>query len=145
MSFAVEIIRYLAKYAIGMEWSMDELLAVFKALSDRNRLRIISALRAHESLCACQLTELIQVTGATLSRHMGILVSSGLVTSMKEGRWVHYSMCQGEELNAALLEWMEERLSGDPQVSSDLETLIGITSVDREEICRKQRSSECHS
>ena len=63
---------------------MDKLTAIFKALSDRNRLRIVSALMKCDELCACQLTELIQVTGATASRHMGVLISSGLVDSRKD-------------------------------------------------------------
>ena len=124
---------------------MEELLALFKALSDRNRMRIVSALLTQESLCACQLTELIQVSGATLSRHMGVLVSSGLVTSMKEGRWVHYSMSPEEGMNTSLLKWIEKRLSDDPQITMDFIELERITSVDREEICRKQRSSQCDS
>ena len=69
---------------------MEKLTALFKALSDRNRLRIIAALLKHRELCACQLTELIQVTGATASRHMGVLIASGLVDRRKDGRWVYY-------------------------------------------------------
>lgn len=73
---------------------MNRLTAIFKALSDRNRLRIVSALMKCDELCACQVTELIQVTGATASRHMGVLISSDLVGSRKDGRWVYYRLCR---------------------------------------------------
>ena len=63
---------------------------LFKALSDRNRFRVVAALLQSKELCACQIHEWLGVTGATASKHMGILVASGLVLSRKDGRWVHY-------------------------------------------------------
>jgi ArsR family transcriptional regulator, arsenate/arsenite/antimonite-responsive transcriptional repressor len=43
---------------------MNDLLSILKALSDKNRLRIFYALLTYEELCACQITELLQVAGA---------------------------------------------------------------------------------
>ncbi|MFW5959693.1 MAG: hypothetical protein ACOCSE_01080 [Chitinivibrionales bacterium] len=37
---------------------MEKLLSAFKALSDRNRMRVVSALLEYDELCACQVTEL---------------------------------------------------------------------------------------
>ncbi len=66
---------------------MNKVLEQFKALSDRNRLRVATLLHIDE-LCACQIVELLEVTGAMVSCHMGLLVRAGLVESRKEGRWV---------------------------------------------------------
>ena len=44
---------------------------IFKALGDRNRLRILAALLCHKELCACQIHEWLGVTGATASKHLG--------------------------------------------------------------------------
>ena len=49
---------------------MKNILSVCRALSDRNRLRIVAALAVHDELCACQLTEMLTVSGATASRHL---------------------------------------------------------------------------
>ncbi|MDD4245471.1 MAG: metalloregulator ArsR/SmtB family transcription factor [Candidatus Methanomethylophilaceae archaeon] len=64
---------------------------LFKALSDRNRLRIVSML-AEGEMCACKLLENLSVSQPTLSHHMGVLMRSGLVTGRKDGQWMHYSL-----------------------------------------------------
>ncbi|MBQ8178869.1 MAG: winged helix-turn-helix transcriptional regulator, partial [Candidatus Methanomethylophilaceae archaeon] len=64
---------------------------VMKALSDRNRLRIVEMLSDGE-LCACRLLEELDITQPTLSHHMSILCRSGLVNVRKEGQWSHYSL-----------------------------------------------------
>jgi len=48
---------------------MEKLLLILKALSDKNRLRIFYALLSYQELCACQITEFLNVAGATASRH----------------------------------------------------------------------------
>lgn len=122
---------------------MDELTAIFKALSDRNRLRIVSALMKYEELCACQIIELIQVTGATASRHMGVLISSGIVDSRKDGRWVYYRLCWGQADLGVLIGWIEAQLGDDPDAALDSKTLDEIMSCEPEALCRKQRGEEC--
>ena len=126
------------------KFKMDKLTALFKALSDRNRLRIVAALLKHDELCACQLTELIQVTGATASRHMGVLISSGLVDSRKEGRWVYYQIRREQADGGVLVSWIKSQLSRDPDIALDAKTLDEITSCEPEDICRKQRGDECY-
>ncbi|MDY0191372.1 MAG: metalloregulator ArsR/SmtB family transcription factor [Desulfuromonas sp.] len=122
---------------------MNNLTTIFKALADGNRLRIVAALIRHEELCACQITELIQVTGATASRHMGILLSSGLVESRKDGRWVYYRI-RREQINLSpLIHWIETQLYTDTDVTRDAKKLAEITACDPEELCRKQRGEKC--
>lgn len=122
---------------------MHPLTTLFKALSDRNRLRIVSALLTHNELCACQLTELIQVTGATASRHMDVLISCGLVDSRKDGRWVYYRIRRDQTEFRVLLGWIESQLSHDPDTLRDVQTVNEITSCNPEDICRKQRGEAC--
>lgn len=63
----------------------------FKALSDENRLMIIDLLSCGE-LCACEILEKFKFTQPTLSHHMKILCSCGLVNARKNGKWIHYSL-----------------------------------------------------
>ena len=64
---------------------------IFRALSDPNRLRIISMLSGEE-LCACHILEQLQITQPTLSHHMKVLCGCGLVSGRKEGTWMHYTL-----------------------------------------------------
>lgn len=65
--------------------------AVFKALGDPNRLAIFDMLRDGE-LCACHILERLNISQPTLSHHMSVLVSSGLVNVRKSGQWNYYSI-----------------------------------------------------
>ena len=49
---------------------MREFMAITKALSDANRVRILLALRRHE-LCVCQITELFGLATSTVSKVSG--------------------------------------------------------------------------
>lgn len=73
---------------------MDErkVVAVFKALGDENRIRILKLLRSGEK-CACKLLEELNISQPTLSHHMKILCDAGIVAGRKEGKWMHYSIC----------------------------------------------------
>ena len=69
----------------------QDLVCIFKALSDENRIRILRLLRTGEK-CACKLLEELNISQPTLSHHMKILCDSGIVTGRKEGKWMHYSL-----------------------------------------------------
>lgn len=122
---------------------MDQLTALFKALSDRNRLRIVSALLKRDELCACQIAALVRVVGATASRHMGVLIAAGLVDSRKESRWVYYRLRREQADFRTLIGWIETRLRNDPDAGRDAATLDKITSCEPEELGRKRRGEEC--
>ena len=64
---------------------------VFKAMSDENRLRILDYLREGE-YNASQLLERMDFGQSTLSHHMSILTSAGVVTTRKNGKWTIYSL-----------------------------------------------------
>ena len=68
------------------------MVAIFKALGDENRIRILKLLHSGEK-CACKLLEELNVSQSTLSHHMKILCDAGIVTGRKEGKWMHYSIC----------------------------------------------------
>ena len=121
---------------------MEKELKCFKALSDKNRLRVVLALCHYSDICACQLTELLGVTGATASRHMGLLLDTNLITSRKEGRWVFYSLTtEGKEHPAVL--WAQKNLQDDAQIVADNLALEEILAENPEDLCRKQRGEAC--
>ena len=57
------LLRCLANYVIIWR-KMEKLIKIFKALSDSNRLRVVATLLQYDELCACQIVELMKVTGS---------------------------------------------------------------------------------
>ena len=72
----------------------QRMLAMLKALSDANRLRIVELVADTDNICALDILEKLDITQPTLSHHMKALASCGLITSSKEGRWRRYSISQ---------------------------------------------------
>lgn len=75
--------------------------AVFKALSDPGRVRIVNLLaNAGGPVCVCDLTDEVGLSQPTVSFHLKKLVNAGLVDRKRRGVWAFYS------LNRAALERM---------------------------------------
>ena len=68
------------------------LAAMFKALSDPVRLRLLSLIASHEGgeACVCDLTGAFDVTQPTISHHLRVLREAGLIGSERRGTWVYY-------------------------------------------------------
>ena len=120
---------------------MDTPDHLFKALSDRNRFRVVSALLQSKELCACQIHEWLGVTGATASKHMGILVASGLVLSRKDGRWVHYRINRGQANLRPLMNWIRNQVKADIDLLKDLKKLNSVTACPPVELRKRQRQA----
>ena len=112
---------------------MNIMLTQLKALSDANRLKMVLALFDHSSLCACQITEWLGVTGATVSRHLQQLQHAGLVTAEKEGRWIHFSL--SEDFPSELRAWLAPGLA-----KTDQMRLANVLKQNPTELCRRQRN-----
>ena len=117
-------------------------LEMLKALSDMNRLRIVIALGHYEELCACQITELLQVTGATVSRHLGVLQHAEVLKSRKEGRWVYYRLAPPADAEA-LFQWLGKSFGKSEVFTVDHQALKKIVDIGREDLCRMQRGEDC--
>ncbi|BCJ45505.1 ArsR/SmtB family transcription factor [Actinoplanes ianthinogenes] len=72
--------------------SATEFAAMFKALGDPVRLRLLSmiASAADGEICVCDLSSAFHLTGPTISHHLRILREAGLVDSDRRGTWVYY-------------------------------------------------------
>ena len=67
--------------------------AVFKALADPARVRIVSMLaRNPESVCVCELTPALGLSQPTVSHHLKKLVQAGLLRREQRGVWGFYSI-----------------------------------------------------
>lgn len=70
---------------------MTELVRLFKALGDENRLRILKAL-SDQTYCVCDLARNLGISQPTLSHHLKILRDTGLVHGEKDGQWIYCSL-----------------------------------------------------
>lgn len=71
--------------------------ALFKALSDRARVRLLSIVAAHPEgeVCACDLTGTVGLSQPTVSHHMSVLSRAGLVGREQRGKWAYFSLAPG--------------------------------------------------
>jgi ArsR family transcriptional regulator, arsenate/arsenite/antimonite-responsive transcriptional repressor len=69
----------------------DSLAAMFKALGDPVRLRLLSMIASRGGeVCVCELTPRFEQTGPTISHHLRVLREAGLIDCERRGTWVYY-------------------------------------------------------
>lgn len=69
-----------------------EAVIVAKSLSDSSKLEILRALK-NDKLYSLEIAQKLDLTPATISHHMNMLLSAGLVEVTKEGNRVYYRLC----------------------------------------------------
>lgn len=70
----------------------EDLAATLKAAADPVRLRILNLLDEHGEMTAADLTPLIGKSQPTVSHHVGILRTAGLVKARQAGVFMHLSI-----------------------------------------------------
>ena len=81
--------------------SMKSALAIFRALADPTRLRIIGLVR-HVELAVGELAQLLGQSQPRVSRHIKILADAGLLRRAKEGAWVFVRLGDAGSTTAVL-------------------------------------------
>ncbi|MGC5328173.1 ArsR/SmtB family transcription factor [Brevibacillus sp. SYSU BS000544] len=77
--------------------------AKFKALADKQRLRIMYELTQKGRVCVCDLTEIIDMAQSKLSYHLKILLDANLIIKETEATMNYYSL-NHDEVNLLLSE-----------------------------------------
>jgi ArsR family transcriptional regulator len=73
-----------------------ELERLFKALADRQRLRILNVLlQADEAVCVCEFQPTLGIAQPTVSHHLKQLVEAGLLEREKRGTFAYYRLKPG--------------------------------------------------
>jgi len=63
----------------------------FEALASEPRLKILAYL-SKATMTAGEISERFDMSKPSLSKHLSILENAGLITSVKKGKYVHYSI-----------------------------------------------------
>lgn len=86
---------------------------LFRALSDKTRLRSLMLLVSEGELCVCELTYALDISQPKISRHLALLREEEIVSVRKEGLWVFYSIA------SSLDSWEREILQRTAQATAD--------------------------
>ncbi|GAB6989792.1 ArsR/SmtB family transcription factor [Paenibacillus pini] len=68
----------------------------FKALSDKNRLKIIYELNQKGKVCVCDLTDLLGLPQSKLSYHLKMLLDANIILMERIGKWNYYELNEEE-------------------------------------------------
>lgn len=123
---------------------MDELVSIFKALSDETRLRIIKLLEQGE-LCVCDITAALDMVQPKVSFHLSTLKEAGLIKDRKQGKWIHYSLTEKDLFRRMLILSACERMQ-DSVVSHDrkrLNAFLGVKETGGKVVSLKSKSLRC--
>ena len=96
---------------------------LFKALADGTRLRILGLLLTGE-VCVCHIHESLKIPQPKASRHLAYLRRAGLVTTRRDGLWIHYRFATPTDpVVAAISEAVRHGLAHADAVQRDADRL----------------------
>jgi len=100
-----------------------DLAALFAALADPTRLRLLNLMNGRE-VCVCYFVEILKQSQPKISRHLAYLRNAGIVSTRREGKWMHYSIARFENAGeAAILNAALASLKADRAMQADLARL----------------------
>lgn len=99
----------------------DNMEELFKALSEPNRLRILSLLLEGE-MCVCEIEACLTLTQSNISRHLNALKNCGILENYKKAQWVYYRISERFKTeNAELWQYLVRMLKNLPTYQIDCE------------------------
>ena len=105
---------------------LSEMEKLFLALADKTRLRLLNLMREDE-ICVCFFTEVLGESQPKVSRHLAYLRNAGIVSTRREGKWMHYSIETPEAPYAAeILRYTLEWLKAQDNMQKDLKKLEAV-------------------
>ncbi len=106
---------------------------VFKALGDRNRLRIVNML-FKKPLCVCEITYVLQLSQSTVSGHLRVLKDADIVIDIKNKLWVDYHLNTANPWISEITAVIKAQAQSDSLMDNDLRLL---ERADRNHLCKK--------
>lgn len=68
-----------------------DIVYIFKALADENRIRILNLLKNGE-LCVCDIEAVLGIKQSNASRHLNRMKTAEIIVSEKKSQWVYYRL-----------------------------------------------------
>ncbi len=99
---------------------------LFTTLAHPLRLRAALLLHAQGELCVCELTEVFTTPQPVVSRHLAQLRKAGVVTSRRDGTWIHYRLA--DDLPEWALHVIVASSEADPDHATDRQALLSMSN-----------------
>ncbi|MEI8397228.1 MAG: metalloregulator ArsR/SmtB family transcription factor [Rhodospirillaceae bacterium] len=117
---------------------LEQFEQVGRAIADSSRLRILKLLEPEE-LCVCQITAVLGLAPATVSKHLSVLKAAGLIARRKAGRWIYYRLAERatNPYAPAVQALVRDVLGEDGIVALDRRKLAKVKEVSVEVLCAK--------
>jgi len=104
--------------------------AVFRALGDPGRRRLLDRLNDRNGLTLTELSTGMGMTRQSVSKHLDVLVGAGLVTTVRRGREkLHY--LNAAPINDIAERWIHHYDRARAEALSDLKTALEATPMDK--------------
>ena len=111
---------------IGRMNKADNKELFFKALADRTRLRLLNLMGTDE-VCVCFFVEVLKINQPKISRHLAYLRRAGIVSTRRDGPWMHYRIAQPADPDAArVLKETLAWLANDREMQRDRTRLVKV-------------------
>ena len=103
--------------------------AVFRALSDPARRRLLDRLNERNGLTLTELCAGMGMTRQSVTKHLDVLESAGLVTTFRQGREKHHYL-DAASINDIADRWIRTYDRARAEALSDLKTALEATNMD---------------
>jgi len=115
---------------------LDEIL---KAAADPTRLRLLNLLRLG-SICVCDLQTVLQIPQPSVSRHLAALRHAGLVTDVRKGMRIVYSLVPAETTEVDALHNLLDRCC--PENAQMRADIVRFRQAVVDGTCRLERAGD---
>lgn len=111
-----------------------DLVAIFKALGDETRLRIMNLfIQSNQRLYVCEMEDALQLPQYTISKALNILRQAGLIISGKQGLWVYNELNTETEFARSFFQLLKIALKN--RYLEDVERLRKRLSLRERNVC----------
>ena len=113
--------------------------SVMKAVADPTRVRILKILEDGE-MCVCQLIAILSLGQSTVSKHLFLLRTAGLIKVRRDHKWVRCSLDRGDDSHyaARMLRNLRGWLNDDSVIAKDRERALLARAIGPIAICERK-------
>jgi len=113
--------------------TIDHSTAMFQALADPTRLRLLNLLRDGER-CVCELVDVVGGPQPKVSRHLANLREVGMVEARRRGTWMYYHLAEPTtELHRRLIACVGECFGDVAQLKRDRQRIAKVCRAPADE------------
>ena len=110
---------------------MDQYVHLFKALSDKTRLRILILL-INQQYCVCELTEILMLPQTKISKHLAKLRDWHLVDTDRDSQFIYYKLKENDSFLVEILTMISETMAHDPILNQDKHRVTSCSNIKKD-------------